>query len=43
MITKVTCHTDGCENENITIPFTDAAETVLCGGCMNEITDKVTE
>jgi hypothetical protein len=37
----VTCHTSGCENENIEIEFLDPLPTVICGPCGNEITDKV--
>ena len=37
----VTCHTPGCENENIGITFVDPAPTVYCGPCGQEITDKV--
>lgn len=36
-----TCHTKGCENENIGIEIVDPADTVLCGPCGVEITDKV--
>lgn len=41
MIWIVTCHTKGCENENIGIEFFDPADTVICGPCGQEITDKV--
>ncbi len=41
MIYIVTCHTTGCENENIGIEFVDPADTVICGPCGQEITDKV--
>jgi ribosomal protein S27E len=41
MIYLVTCHTSECENENIAIKFPDPADTVICGPCGNEITDKV--
>ena len=37
----VTCHTTGCENENIAIQFVDPADTVICGPCGQEITDIV--
>lgn len=37
----VTCHTTGCENENIAIEILEPAETVICGPCGIEITDKV--
>jgi hypothetical protein len=37
----VTCHTSGCENENIGIEFVDPADVVICGCCGQEITDKV--
>ena len=41
MIVNVTCHTAKCENSNIAIPFEDPADTVICGPCGQEITDKV--
>lgn len=41
MVINVTCHTEGCENEGIAIPFIDPAETVMCGPCGQIITDKV--
>lgn len=41
MIYLVTCHTSGCENENIGIEVIDPAPTVTCGPCGVEITDKV--
>lgn len=41
MIYIVTCHTSGCENENIGIQFIDPADVVICGCCGIEITDKV--
>lgn len=41
MVVNVTCHTEGCENGGVTIPFPDPADTVICGGCGVEITDKV--
>lgn len=41
MIYLVTCHTVGCENENISIEIVDPANTVICGVCGVEITDKV--
>lgn len=41
MIINVTCHTENCENADIIIPFEDPAETVICGPCGQEITDKV--
>lgn len=34
------CHTDGCENEGIEIPFPDPAPSVICGACDQEVTDK---
>jgi ribosomal protein S27E len=37
----VTCHTTGCENENIGIEFVDPSDTVICGPCGVVITDKV--
>jgi hypothetical protein len=36
----VTCHTTGCENENIGIEVIDPAPNVYCGPCGVEITDK---
>ena len=41
MIYIVTCHTDGCENNGIGIEIIDPADTVICGACGVEITDKV--
>jgi ribosomal protein S27E len=41
MTFNVTCHTDGCENAGIPILFIDPADTVICGPCGQEITDKV--
>lgn len=40
MITLLTCHTSGCENENISISFPNAADLCICGVCGQEITDK---
>jgi ribosomal protein S27E len=40
MITNLTCHTKNCENENVNIEFVDPADTVICGPCGQEITDK---
>jgi ferredoxin len=37
---NVTCRTKDCENENITILVIDCQETVYCGCCYVEITDK---
>jgi hypothetical protein len=37
---NVTCRTKKCENENITLLVIDCQETVICGCCYNEITDK---
>lgn len=37
----VTCHADGCINGEIPILFEDPADTVICGPCGQEITDKV--
>jgi hypothetical protein len=36
-----TCHTENCENNGIGIEIFDPAETVICGPCGVEITDKV--
>jgi len=36
-----TCHTENCENNGIGIEITDPTETVICGCCGVEITDKV--
>jgi hypothetical protein len=36
-----TCHTTGCENENIGIEILDPSPNVVCGPCGIEITDKV--
>ena len=33
------CHTEGCPNENIEI-VNDPCDTVICGPCGIEITDK---
>lgn len=41
MIYIVTCHTELCENCNIGIEIIDPANTVICGPCGIEITDKV--
>lgn len=41
MIIKGTCHTENCENAEITIEFVDPAPTIICGPCAIEITDKV--
>lgn len=41
MVVNVTCHTDGCENADVAIPFVDPADTVICGPCGQVITDKV--
>jgi hypothetical protein len=37
---SVTCHTEGCENQDIAIvvPLVDGGN-VVCGVCGNEITD----
>jgi len=37
----VTCYTNDCENNGIGIEVIDPADTVICGGCGIEITDKV--
>jgi hypothetical protein len=36
----VTCQTQGCENNGIGIEVLDPMETVICGACGKEITDK---
>ena len=41
MIYICTCHTEGCENNGIGIEIVDPADTVICGPCGQEITDKV--
>lgn len=41
MMTIVTCKTAGCVNKDIPISFEEIADTVICGPCGNEITDKV--
>ena len=41
MIYSVTCHTTGCENENIGIEIIEPLEIVICGPCGVEITDKI--
>ncbi len=41
MIVNLICHTDGCENLGIIIPFENPADTCICGPCGVEITDKV--
>jgi ferredoxin len=38
---NVTCRTKDCENENIELLVIDCQETVICGCCYVEITDKV--
>ena len=37
---NLTCHTEGCLNQDFTIVFPDPADLVICGGCHQEITDK---
>jgi hypothetical protein len=37
----VTCHTENCLNNGIAIEILDPADTVICGVCGQEITDKV--
>jgi hypothetical protein len=39
----VTCHTEGCENAelSIEIPSYDQQPTVICGACSQQITDVV--
>jgi predicted RNA-binding Zn-ribbon protein involved in translation (DUF1610 family) len=39
MIYELTCHTDVCENKDITITMETEATTFVCGVCGNEITD----
>jgi len=41
MTWELTCHTDGCENNGITISMETDATTFYCGPCGQEITDKV--
>ena len=41
MIWNVTCHTELCENNGITITMVTDATTFYCGPCGNEITDKI--
>jgi len=41
MIINGTCHTENCINQDITIEFIDPANTIICGPCAVEITDKV--
>ena len=41
MIYIVTCHTKGCSNDGIGIEVINPEPTVICGGCGQEITDKV--
>ncbi len=41
MIKNVTCHTDGCENKDIVIPFEDPADIVICGPCGIQIEDVI--
>ena len=36
----VTCHTEGCHNADVTIRM-QCVEHVICGSCMNTITDVV--
>jgi hypothetical protein len=40
MIYTVTCHVDKCENNGIGIELIDPMNTVICGPCGQEITDK---
>ena len=40
MLWNLTCHTEGCVNDNFTVQFPDPTELVICGGCHQEITDK---
>ena len=41
MTYNVTCHTEGCGNEGITITMETEATVFYCGVCGNEITDVV--
>jgi hypothetical protein len=41
MIYICTCRTEGCENNAIGIEILDPSDTVICGVCGIEITDKV--
>jgi|688.fasta_scaffold1768760_2 ribosomal protein S27E len=38
---NVTCHTDGCENKDITILFEGPAEIIFCGPCGIQIEDVI--
>jgi len=35
----ITCHTRGCENENITIVLSRPSPVVICGPCGQQVTD----
>jgi ribosomal protein S27E len=37
----VTCRTENCENQNISIIFLNPQDLVICGPCGQTITDKV--
>lgn len=36
---NLTCHTEGCENEDIAIPVVGPVECAVCGACDADITD----
>ncbi len=40
MITILTCETQECLNANIGVYFENAPDIVVCGVCMNEISNK---
>jgi hypothetical protein len=40
MILIVTCKIEKCENQNIAIEILEPSDTVICGPCGQEITDK---
>jgi len=41
MIYDLTCHTEGCANQDIAIRLETDANAFYCGPCGNEITDVV--
>jgi hypothetical protein len=40
IIVNVTCRTEDCSSKDLTIPFPNPEDLVICGGCHQEITDK---
>jgi hypothetical protein len=39
-IIDLICHTEGCPNQDVVLPYPDPADLCICGGCDQEITDK---